>query len=56
MPFGRTISRDSTTQKQDLANRIGTGSDVTDAFSEVLDEAGFAKFKKCSCNMYMHFR
>src|ERR1700722_435300 len=55
MPFGRTISRDSTTQKQDLANRIGTGSDVTDAFSEVLDEAGFAKFKKCSCNMYMHF-
>jgi hypothetical protein len=55
MPFGRTLSRESTTRQLQLADRKGiestAGLDVTEAFRKVLSEASYAKFKKCSAHL-----
>ena len=53
MPFGRTVSRESAPRDiQESRNKPVSGADVTNAFREVLDDASFAKFKKC--NAFRH--
>jgi hypothetical protein len=48
MPYGRTVSREIALRDiHESRNEPVSGAEVTNAFREVLDEASFAKFKKC---------